>query len=253
MNSFASDPEPTLEPLAAPPTLTEATADLLRERILSGIFRPGTRLVEAEIARQLGISRGPVREAIAILCAEGLAREDPRRSASVTQLTVDDVREIYEVRAALEGEAARRLCALGDDASIVKLRCILEELRDAARRSDRLRFSQLDLQLHEELCRLAGNTRLLKVWANQVGTLRALVRLEVTTQHETLEPLLADHELLIDEIATGEPDRASAACRRHATEALERVMRMMQLGDALTTLDKSRRRQAPRRARSGDA
>src|SRR5919206_3191005 len=97
----------SLTPLRQAETLSDRTTELLRERILAGDFALGERLVEAKIARQLQISRGPVREALRQLRAEGLVREEPRRGVFVVDLTVDDVREIYELRAAIEGRAAR--------------------------------------------------------------------------------------------------------------------------------------------------
>ncbi len=92
----------TLEPLRPAETLSHRTTDVLRERILAGEFAMGERLVEASIARQLQISRGPVREALRQLRAEGLVREEPRRGAFVADLTIDDIREIYDLRAAIE-------------------------------------------------------------------------------------------------------------------------------------------------------
>jgi DNA-binding GntR family transcriptional regulator len=225
--SVALDAAKPLEPIASGPSLTGATVELLRERILNGSFAPGVRLVEAEIARQLGISRGPVREAIAMLRAEGLVHELARKGSFVAQLSVDDVREIYELRAALEGQAARLFCKTGTEAAFAGLRQRLEELRGAAKRDDRREFAEVDFQLHEQLCRDAGNGRIHKLWVNQVGILRTLVRMEVTSQYETLGPLLEAHEWLIAEIESRDPDRADAACRRHALDALERVSGLM--------------------------
>ena len=90
-----------LKPLRRAATLSDRTTELLRQRILAGDFGLGERLVEARIARQLQISRGPVREALRQLRAEGLVREEPRRGVFVVDLTLDDVREIYELRAAI--------------------------------------------------------------------------------------------------------------------------------------------------------
>ena len=96
-----------LQPLQAPRSLAEDAADRIREQILAGGFRQGEHLVEAKIAEQLNISRGPVREAFKLLRAEGLLNEEPRRGTFVVSLSADDVREIYGLRAALEGRAAR--------------------------------------------------------------------------------------------------------------------------------------------------
>ena len=104
------------------PTLSERSAELIRERILAGDFASGDRLVEAKIAEQLGISRGPLREALKQLAAEGLVREEPRRGTFVATPTADDVRDIYDLRAAIEGRATRLVIANGDPAALEALR-----------------------------------------------------------------------------------------------------------------------------------
>src|SRR5689334_7325627 len=188
-----------LTPLRPPDTLAQSTAELLRERLLGGAFAPGQRLVEAEIARQLGISRGPVREALARLRAEGLAYEEPRRGSFVAALSAEDVREIYELRAALESQAARLLIERGDGAG----------------------FAPLDAEFHEELCRSSGNSRLHRTFVTHAGVLRTLLWLEVITQYEELGGLLRAHEALWAEIASRDVSRAEQACNQHLAQALE--------------------------------
>jgi DNA-binding GntR family transcriptional regulator len=214
--------------LPAPNTsLPETIAALLRERIVDGQFEPGAKLVEAEIARQLQISRGPVREALAQLRAEGLVIERPRRGSFVAELTTDDVREIYELRGALEGRAARLIIEHNDADGIRQLGAILDQLKVAAARDDRHAFSELDASFHDELCRLSGNGRLHRAFVQQSGLLNVLLRLEITTQYETLDGLLAEHVELFDDISSGDPQRAAAGCERHLAQALERVTEML--------------------------
>ena len=216
-----------LEPLEPRATLAETTADALRERILAGAFAPGERLVEAEIARQLRISRGPVREALARLRQEALVRDEPRRGWFVSELTADDIREIYELRAAIEARAARVIIQRGDEAALAELGGLFERLRDAAAADDRERFAGLDLQFHEDLTRLSGNSRLHRVFVNHAGVLRTLLRLEITTQYESLDGILAEHEHLLKEIQSRDGARAQAACELHLEQASERVTRML--------------------------
>jgi DNA-binding GntR family transcriptional regulator len=212
-----------LEPLEPRATLADSTADALRERILAGDFGPGERLVEAEIARQLQISRGPVREALAKLREEGFVRDEPRRGWFVSDLTPRDIDEIYELRAALEARAARLAIANG---AAVELRDRLSELRAAARADDRVRFAALDFEFHADLTRLSGNRRLHRVFIQQAGVLRTLLRLEITTQYESLAGILAEHEHLLEEILSGDPARAEAACELHLRQARDRVTAM---------------------------
>jgi DNA-binding GntR family transcriptional regulator len=215
-----------LRPLEAPATLTDSTADALRERILAGGFAPAERLVEVEIARQLGISRGPVREALARLREEGLVRDVARRGWFVEELTPDDLRELYELRSALEARAARLIIQRGDDAALDTLAGLVDELRDAAARGDREAFAQLDLDFHESIARLSGNRRLHRAFVQQAGVLRTLLRLEMATIYETLDGILAEHEWLLGELRSGSVERAEAACEVHLGQALERVTSM---------------------------
>jgi DNA-binding GntR family transcriptional regulator len=217
---------PGLQRLQTPATLTESTADALRERILAGGFAPAERLVEMDIARRLGISRGPVREALARLREEGLVRDVARRGWFVEQLTPDDLDEIYVLRAALESRAARLIIERGDTAALDTLGELLDGLRAAAAGGDREAFAQLDLDFHEQIVRLSGNTRLHRAFVQQAGVLRTLLRLEISTLYETLDGLLAEHEWLLAELRSGSVQRAEAACELHLGQALERVTAM---------------------------
>ncbi|HWF73664.1 MAG TPA: GntR family transcriptional regulator [Solirubrobacteraceae bacterium] len=211
-------------------SLTESIAGLLRERILAGQFRPGEKLVEAEIARQLEISRGPVREALAQLRAEGLVIERPRRGSFVAELTLDDVREIYELRAALESRAARLLIEREDRGAFAELEAIVEAMTAATRIDDREAFAELDGRFHAELCRLSGNRRLHQAFVQQSGLLNTFVRMEIKTQYRTLAGILDEHVELFADLSSGHGLRAQEGCERHMREALERVTSMLEHG-----------------------
>lgn len=224
----------TLTPLRPPDTLAQSTAELLRERLLGGGFAPGERLVEAEIARQLGISRGPVREALAKLRAEGLVYDEPRRGSFVAELTDHDVHEIYELRAALEMQAVRLLIARDDDAAFARLGEVMGALREAAARGDHEAFAREDALLHDELCRLSGNGRLHRAFTQQAELLNTLLRLEVTTQYGSLDDLLEQHEHLYAELSSKDVARAQTACDEHMRHATAHVLEMRARGRAET-------------------
>ena len=193
-------------------SLADATAALLRERILEGVFPPGTRLVEADIARQLRTSRAPVREALVMLRAEGLARDEPGRGSYVSVLSGREVEQIYEVRAALESGAALLVIERGNHVDLAGLDHAIDEMRRTAALGNRAAFVDADLSLHGELCRLSGNERLYRAWETQVGLLRALIRLEITRLTATLDPLVLAHESLVAELRSGDLERATRAC-----------------------------------------
>ena len=193
-------------------TFASTATELLREGILDGSLPPGTRLIETEIAGQLQISRGPVREALATLRAEGLVRDEAKRGVSVAALSGDDIRQIYEVRAALESGAARLVIRDGGESAVAALDATLQTMRDAAASGRRLVFVEADLALHEQLCRVSGNERLLQAWGAQVGLLRTLIRLETARGSSTLIYLLADHEAFVDRIREHDVAGATEQC-----------------------------------------
>lgn len=216
-----------LLPLDQVSTLAGRTTELLRERILAGDFRLGERLVESRMAQQLRISRGPVREALKQLRAEGLVREQPRRGFFIVDLTVEDLREIYELRAAIEGRAARLVIVNRDLAALEELREILRRLRRATDENDRSSFTRLDLAFHEKLCQLSGNSKLHRVFVSYAAVLGMLFRLEVDriyTSQASLESLWRDHRVLFEAIESLDVRLAEEACDEHLDRARERLI-----------------------------
>ncbi len=216
----------TLEPLRPAETLSNRTANLLRERILAGEFAMGERLVEASIARQLSISRGPVREALRQLRAEGLVQEEPRRGTFVADLSIADIGEIYDLRAAIEARAARTIITNRDTTALDELRGILVQLRQATDDGDKELFARLDLSFHEKLCLLSGNGRLHRVFVGYAAVLGMLLRYEVSRFYESLEGLWREHKMLFDAIESLDVRRAEEACNAHLERAKERLLEL---------------------------
>jgi DNA-binding GntR family transcriptional regulator len=207
-----------LQPLQAPRSLAEDAADRIREQILAGGFRQGEHLVEAKIAEQLNISRGPVREAFKLLRAEGLLNEEPRRGTFVVSLSADDVREIYGLRAALEGRAARLIARAHDPATIEQLRTLADAIDTAVATGDAAAVSRADLAFHEGLCELCGNSRILEVFDRYVPTLRALLRLDERVLR-SLDEVSNQHRPFVEAIEAGEEETAARLLAEHAEHA----------------------------------
>jgi DNA-binding GntR family transcriptional regulator len=213
-----SEPSSTLRPLEAPRSLAEDAADRIREQILDGGFKQGQHLVEAKIAEQLNISRGPVREAFKLLRAEGLLKEEPRRGTFVVSLTADDVREIYGLRAALEGRAGRMIARSQDPTVLARLRALADEIDRAVDAGDAVAASRADLAFHEGLCELCGNSRIHEVFMRYVPTLRGLLRLD---EHvvRSLEEISRQHRPLVEAIEAGDEETAARLLNEHAEHA----------------------------------
>jgi DNA-binding GntR family transcriptional regulator len=144
-------------PILERATTTEVAADLLREMILGAELKAGEPLRQDLLARRLGISRTPLREALNRLATEGLVRMDPHRGAVVARPSATELREIYEVRAVLEKEAAQRLAKRCSPEDIEDLRAILEQQRQALDPRD---FARSNAEFHDRVFAIAGQRTL---------------------------------------------------------------------------------------------
>jgi DNA-binding GntR family transcriptional regulator len=138
-------------------TAHELVRDTLRQAILTGVMTGGTRLVQADIAAQLGVSTTPVREALRDLAAEGLIRMDPHRGAVVHELDVEELRELYDIRLALEPLAVRRAAELIDDEQLATAQAIQTRMDTE---TDPVAWVALNFEFHAVLERAAGRRRL---------------------------------------------------------------------------------------------
>ncbi len=213
----------TMKALAARQTLANEVASVIREEILSGRLRPGERLVEVTLASTLGVSRAPVREAIKLLRAEGLVTEEPNRGACVISLDLDDVREIYDLRAGLEARAARLVARRRRPKDAAALRRILAELETAASAGDVMSYASADIVFHITLVELAENSRLLESFNRSVPVLRALIPLDESS-HMSLETMPQEHLHIVEAIERGQEDDAARYAERHVDVGREHVL-----------------------------
>ncbi|SRR6266545_255670 len=211
----------TLEPLVSldRSTLRERALGALRGAITSGQYRPGDHLGEVELAHGLGISRGTVREALRHLEQEGLVAAGPRGRLRVNSLTADEIRGLYQVRAALEGLAATTLIASPrrDDA-VASLRAALAEFaRDDADFTQRV---EADLAFHLLLCQLADNPMLVESWRHLEGRIRVAIMSHDAAQ---LPGIMSDdrHATIVDAIEQGDAPAARRVVEEHMAAAAE--------------------------------
>ena len=205
------------------PTRGSALADqayrALRDAILSHQLPPGTRLSVPEMARRLGISRSPAREAITRIAQEGLARVEPGRGALVADIQRDDLLEIYALREVLEGLACRLAAPLVRADDIVALRALMDEHQVAIERGDTARHYELDQSFHATIRGLAANQRL----AESLERLQGQIRVAMFTTRRSpggMPQALAEHRLIVEALATADANSAEDAGRAHISRLL---------------------------------
>lgn len=196
--------------------LWETIADALRDEILDGRLAAGSRLVETELAERFGVSRGPVRDALAELAREGLAVDLPRRGTFVSSLTEADLDEVYVIRRAIEEAAVRLAVERASEADLAGLRGALLEVEAAYARGDLATAWEADMSFHRAYCRLSGNGRLLALFDEMASQTVLLMRTALATRASLgWTPPVEYHRRIADAIAARDADGAAAAVGDH--------------------------------------
>ncbi len=197
-------------------SLHDEVATMLRERIFAGALSPGAFLDEPALCQELHISRTPLREALKVLAAEGLVRYEPRRGCFVSELTEQDIEEIFPVIALLEGRCAHEAALRATDADLQALQALHDRLQrhaDARRIND---YYQVNFAIHEAIITLAANRWL----AQTITDLRRILKLARLQQLHTpgrLEQSLSEHLAVFAALKARDAEGAEAAMRTHLT------------------------------------
>jgi DNA-binding GntR family transcriptional regulator len=209
----------------------------LREQIVEGELQPGQRLVERDLADALGVSRVPVREALRQLQLEALVDVTPRRGTSVTEITEESVRELFEVRESLESLAARLAARNATEASLTDLRRQLDLAYAATYRKStkgeadpgspsRLAdIAVANADFHAVMVELSGNSLLRSIMRPLNSRLRRLFRF--TSYRDPVEQY-EDHVHLYDAIAAGDEIEAERHAREHVMSGLKPTLELLQ-------------------------
>jgi DNA-binding GntR family transcriptional regulator len=208
----AANPEPDA-PLENR-TLREQVIDHLREEILASRLAPGTELGETALARSLGISRGPLREALGQLTAEGLVTIVPRRGAVVTRLTRKEFIDAYQVREALESLAVRLAVPRLEAAQKAELHRLCDEMDRRAVAADVRGFFELNGDFHHLIVEASGNAKLEAVHTQLIAQMGRLMSRSAELRGG-LERSAAEHRALLAAIDAGDAARSARLLEEH--------------------------------------
>ncbi|MGF6307080.1 DNA-binding GntR family transcriptional regulator [Bradyrhizobium sp. i1.8.4] len=221
----------TMSPPVGLPALNETdlvrqVARRLTEAIVQGRLPPGSKVVEAGIARELGVSRAPVREAARLLEQQGLLVANPRRGFFVRQFAADDIDEIYDLRLCVERHAAvlaaRNLTSETRD----MLRRQIEVLHEMADLDDPARQVEEDYRFHRLICEIAGNRRMLRLFDDLASELRMVIGL-IGRLYDDPHEIARTHEPVLAAIEAGYPERIVAHVDYHIGHAWREVGRLV--------------------------
>ena len=195
-------------------TLWQRVYDQLRVGILEGELEPGTELAEVALSEQLGVSRGPIREAISRLAAEGLVSVRPRRGAVVRSLSKEEFLELYQVREALERMAVQLAVPRLTDTELKELAALNEVMNASAAHDDIGGFFAANVAFHTRLLEASGNGTLQEVYRQLLGQL-GRYRLRSLTLRGNLQRSVSEHAESLRAAKRGDADRAAQLMAEH--------------------------------------
>jgi len=221
---------------APAPTGSSATIELLQShslatlvrqelerRILGGEIAPGAKLNEADVADELRVSRGPVREAFRGLEQAGLLRVEKNRGVFVRELSVAEADELYEVRAGLDSLIGRLAAERVTPAQVQQLRELLRAMQKAARGRNVDAYYPLNVRFHDMLVEITGNATLQATYRRLVNELHLFRRETLAHGPDSFPISAAEHEAVVEALASGQGERAALLLYEHAMRSRERL------------------------------
>lgn len=203
-------------------TLCDALLLKLREEILNGTLKPGQRLEQTELASRFGISRMPVRDALRRLEAEGLVSVDARRGAVVCSIDLEEMREIYEIREALESLALRLAAPNMTEEDVEDLARLEEQMEDASRRGDMTLWRQLDAGFHHLIFHRCNRQRLLKLITSYWNTTHHFRRAYVAVAGATARGE-AMHRQMMEAVRARDAELLGILGAQHTRESVRSI------------------------------
>ena len=204
-------------------TLRKKVLNYLREKILSGAMSPDERLIETRIAKEIGVSRTPIREALHSLEQERLVKAIPRVGYVVTRMQKEEVEEICEIRVAIEGLAIRRAIERAQKQLAKDLRKNILRQRSEISKGNLRAYVELDAQFHEVSAVLSGSSRLLDM-TQMLRRHMLRFRIQALYIIETALKSLKGHERILEAVEKGDPKTAVALLEQHLKSAKDDVL-----------------------------
>jgi DNA-binding GntR family transcriptional regulator len=192
----------------------DSVAVALREAIISGVLQPGGKVIENRWAKQLGVAQSSVRDAIGLLVAEGFLERHAGRSARVTLMSQEDIAQVYQLRAVLEGLSARLVAEKKPDLS--DLEQLTADMRSALNRRNMRAFYERDLQFHLLICEKSGNRYLQDALRKLLVPLFSFVVIRARgeyTSPEVFEKTIEQHQQVVQAMQSGDPFFAEQQAR----------------------------------------
>ena len=206
--------------------LRDVVFNTLRQAILRGELKPGERLMEIQLANKLGVSRTPIREALRKLELEGLGNMVPRKGAEVADITEKSLRDVLEVRKALEELSVQLACEKITEEEIEELKRVAERFKDTLDDQDVTKIAEADVAFHDVIYTATDNQKLILL-LNNLREQMYRYRVEYLKKEEAYPQLIAEHEELIDNISKRNKEEATRIMCEHIDNQVATVINVI--------------------------
>jgi DNA-binding GntR family transcriptional regulator len=201
--------------------LASSAYQRMREAILAGEFEPGAPLFEVHLASSMGMSRTPVREALKVLARDGLVEVVQSRGYIVPRRSMDDLRELFELRESLEGMAARYAALRATDGELAELEALCEQY---AQEQDWAQWAQIGTSFHTVLLAAARNARLTLILDSLKGQIVHSRRSVLQADGQRRDAAIREHRSILEAVMAHDPDAAEEAARAHVRLSYEATL-----------------------------
>lgn len=197
---------------------------ILKGRIIKGNLKPGGKILELNIAKQLGVSRTPVREALRELTAEGFVRTEPNLGMIVIDFSLEDLQEVLKIRKLLEGYAASVTAKKINKGEIKKLKKIIEKMNISISKDDVLVYSDLNAEFHNLIFNICGNKRLMKIYDNLTSSEHRFRIRSLRNNPKRLKYSLKEHQEIVETLKRKDSEQADRLSQRHIENVLKNIL-----------------------------
>lgn len=208
--------------------LRDVVFNTLRQEILTGKLKPGERLMEIHLANKLGVSRTPIREAIRKLELEGLVIMIPRRGAEVAQISWKSLKDVLEVRRALDVLAIELACERMTQEDLGSLYRACENFEEATKTKDTRKIAEADVAFHDMIVASTGNKRLVQL-VNNLSEQMYRYRFEYIKDSNQHQMLVQEHKEMYQHIQSADKTQAASVVRKHIDNQEEAIIKQLQL------------------------
>lgn len=203
--------------------LSQKVYRILKTEIVKRYLTPGTKLLEVKIAKQMGVSRTPIREAIRELAAEVFVKMSPNQGVIVSIASIEDIQEVLQIRSVLEGLAARLATKVINGEEIKELEKYIEQMEYYANKDNALAFSEMDVKFHELILNICRNNRLIQIRKN-LSDQAHRYRIRSLSIPGRLKHSLKEHQEIVKALKRKDSEQADRLSQKHIKNVLKNIL-----------------------------